>query len=67
MSYKVIHSFFDLQDNNFPYSEGDIFPRKGMEVSEARIAELSSDKNLCRMKLIGLVNDEPKKATKKKK
>lgn len=67
MSYKVIHCFFDLQDNNFPYGEGDIFPRHGFKVSEERIKELASENNKRRMKLIELVDDEPKKATKKKK
>lgn len=67
MSYKVIHRFTDLQDNNYPYDEGDIFPRQGFKVSEDRIKELASENNKRRMKLIELVDDEPKKATKKKK
>lgn len=67
MSYKVIHRFTDLQDNNYPYDEGDIFPRQGFKVSEERIKELASENNKRRMKLIELVDDEPKKATKKKK
>lgn len=67
MSYKVIHRFTDLQDNNYPYDEGDIFPRQGFKVSEERIKELTSENNKRRMKLIELVDDEPKKATKKKK
>ena len=67
MSYKVIHRFTDLQDNNYPYGVGDTFPRQGFKVSEERIKELASDNNKRRMKLIELVDDEPKKATKKKK
>lgn len=43
--YEVIHFFTDLQDNEFPYHPGDIFPRDGMEVSEARLAELSGSNN----------------------
>lgn len=39
--YKVIKFFRDLKDNSHAYKVGDIFPREGKEVSEARIAELS--------------------------
>lgn len=43
--YKVIKSFADLQDNNFLYKVGDPFPRKGLKVSESRLAELASSNN----------------------
>lgn len=43
--YKVIRYFTDLQDNNYPYNEGDIFPRDGMTVTKERIEELSSANN----------------------
>ena len=43
--YKVIHYFTDLQDNRHPYNVGDTFPRAGVEVNEARIAELSGSNN----------------------
>jgi hypothetical protein len=43
--YKVIKYFEDLKDNRHPYKVGDIFPRKGLAVSESRIDELSRDKN----------------------
>lgn len=43
--YKVIKLFADLQDNNHEYNVGDIYPRKGLEVKEARIAELSGKDN----------------------
>ena len=35
----------DLQDNNYPYEQGDIYPREGLEVSEERIKELSTINN----------------------
>lgn len=44
--YKTIEHFTDLQDNNYGYNVGDIFPRSGLEVSEERLAELSGSKNL---------------------
>ena len=42
MSYKVIKDFADLQDNEYVYHAGDIFPRMGHEVTEVRILELAS-------------------------
>lgn len=35
----------DLQDNNYPYKQGDIYPRAGLEVSDERIKELSGIHN----------------------
>lgn len=64
--YKVLKFFTDLQDNNYPYSVGDSFPRSGVEVSESRLAELSSSENRQGTPLIQLVNEEPKKPAAKK-
>lgn len=58
--YKVIKFFTDLQDNNYPYNVGDVFPRKGAVVEEGRIAELASKNNKQGEPLIKLV--EAKKA-----
>lgn len=65
--YKVLAYFTDLQDNNHPYDEGDIFPRDGLSVSENRLQELSSTQNRRKIKLIELVEDKqepPKPLTK---
>lgn len=44
--YKVIHSFKDLEDNNYIYIENkDIYPREGLEPTKKRIKELLSNKN----------------------
>lgn len=45
MRYVVIEEFTDLQDNNKKYLAGEEYPRKGFSVNEARLAELSGDKN----------------------
>lgn len=45
MEYKAKERFTDLQDNNFSYNVGDIFPRSGYTVSEERIKELASSDN----------------------
>ena len=58
--YKVIESFTDLQDRNYPYSVGDTYPRKGVNVTEIRLAELASKRNRRGIPLIEKV-DEPKK------
>lgn len=65
--YKVIKFFTDLQDNKTPYNEGDIFPRKGLKVSEERFAELAGENNKQGQPLIVKVDEEkPKPAPKKK-
>ena len=43
--YKVIKLFADLQDNNHVYNVGDTYPRKGVSVTDARIAELAGNTN----------------------
>ena len=45
MAYKVLCYFEDLQDDSYAYRVGDTYPREGVEPSEERIAELSSDAN----------------------
>lgn len=57
MSYKVIHRFTDLQDFNHLYNVGDVFPRIGMKVSQARIDELASSKNKLKTPLIEIEKD----------
>ena len=57
MSYKVIHYFTDLQDNNHPYQVGDQFPRQGAVVSEKRLKSLSSKENKLGKALIELVSE----------
>ena len=64
--YKVVHKFFDLQDNNHAYSVGDTFPHNGVEVDAERIAELESDKNRLGVPLIEEIAEKPKRTRKKK-
>lgn len=64
--YKVIKFFTDLHDNDYPYNVGDVYPRKGVEVSESRLAELSGKDNKQGEPLIKKVEKPaPKKAQKK--
>lgn len=55
--YKVLKFFTDLKDNNFSYNKGDIYPRKGLTVSEDRLAELSGKNNKQGEPLIELVKE----------
>lgn len=64
--YRVIKFFTDLQDNNHPYNVGDEFPRKGVAVTEARLAELAGRNNAQKVPLIQAVKDAPQEAPKKK-
>lgn len=66
MMYKVIKYFTDLHDNNYPYGVGDIYPRQGLTVTEARIAELAGSNNRQGQPLIVLVEEAPAKKTTKK-
>lgn len=59
--YKVISYFTDLQDFNHPYKVGDLFPRLGLKVTEARLQELAGSNNKQGKPLIEKV-EEPKKA-----
>ena len=55
--FVTIKYFTDLQDNGHAYHEGDIFPREGLEVSDERIEELSTDANRRNEPLIKAVED----------
>ena len=57
--FTVIKSFTDLQDGNYLYLEGDTYPREGLEVSDERLAELSTTANRRGEPLIAKV-EEPK-------
>lgn len=65
MAYKVLTYFEDLQDNGHPYHPGEEYPRSGLKVTEARLSELSGDKNLRGVRLIEK-KSEPKKAAPKR-
>ena len=63
--YRVVHKFYDLQDNNHAYSAGDTFPHNGVEVDAERIAELASYKNRLGVPLIEEIPEKPKRTRKK--
>lgn len=58
--YIVVYKVFkDLEDNNYLYKKGDIYPREGLEPTKKRISELSSKKNKIGEILIKKI-EEPK-------
>lgn len=69
--YKVVKGFYDLEDSKktktgtiyHAYEVGDVYPRKGLKPSKARIDELLGSDNKQNTPLIKLVEDE--KAAKK--
>lgn len=63
--YKVIKYFTDLQDNGHPYNVGDAFPRSGVSVTDARLAELAGSNNRQRTPLIKLEKSAARKPRKK--
>ena len=66
MKYRVIENFADKTDGFHSYLPGMEFPREGLEVSEARIKELSTDANDLGKPLIEEVEPEKKQEEKKK-
>lgn len=57
--YIVIYERFkDLEDNNYIYKKGDIYPREDLEPTKERIKELSTKKNKIGEILIKKVNKE---------
>lgn len=61
MKYIVIHSFKDLQDDNYIYQVGDFYPRKDIkEISDKRIEELSGVNNKIGKSLIKAIEIEVK-------
>lgn len=57
MKYIAVEYFTDLQDNEYAYKAGDVYPRKGYTPSPERIEELSTDKNVRKRPVIAV--DEP--------
>lgn len=44
--YEVVYEMFkDLEDNNYLYKKGDIYPHEGLEPTKKRIKELSTKNN----------------------
>ena len=60
--YRVIKFFTDLHDADYPYDVGDTFPRRGVKVTEKRLAELAGSNNKQGEPLIELVKDDGKKS-----
>lgn len=56
--YKVICYFTDLQDGEYPYNVGDVFPRDGLTVRKERLKELSGKNNKQHKPLIKFVEEE---------
>lgn len=58
MAYRAVVSFRDMQDGNYRYVPGDVFPRSGKKVTKKRIAELLSSENKMKKPVIEEVKDD---------
>lgn len=50
--YRAVIAFADLKDGKHLYNAGDTFPREGLTVDAARLAELAGSDNRMRRPLI---------------
>lgn len=57
--YKAVVNFVDLQDHNYRYLTGDVYPRKGYTPSDERIASLAGTNN---RRGVPVIAEVPKKA-----
>ena len=64
MTYTTTKAIRDLQDNEFCYYAGAIYPRQGLEVSQERLDELVENGAIISD---GTEAEKPKKAAKKAK
>lgn len=46
MKYEVLEYFTDLQDNDYEYKVGDVYPHEGYTPTDKRISDLASAKNV---------------------
>ena len=56
--YTVLEYFTDLQDNNYAYKAGDVYPHEGYTPTNDRIKELSGKSNLRKHPIIKKVEIE---------
>ena len=74
--YTVLEYFTDLQDNNYAYKVGDVYPHEGYTPTNDRIKELSGKTNVRKHPVIKkveatapaeeTVEEKPKKRGRKK-
>lgn len=56
--YRVRVRFQDLEDNRYQYYAGDVYPRPGLEVSEARLNALLTTSNRRRVQILESVPED---------
>lgn len=58
--YVVIIRWHDLQDGNYQYQPGDVYPREGLKPTKKRLEELSTTTNRRKTCLIKEVDENKK-------
>ncbi len=56
--YEVLTDFVDLQDGNYVYRAGEIYPRAGTTPDKARIQQLAGKKNALETEVIREIPEE---------
>ena len=64
--YRAIEQFADLQDGNYIYGIGEIYPRKGHSPTEERLKELSGTENKVGKPVIQYFDDPVEEENKQK-
>ena len=58
MKYEVLEYFTDLQDNDYEYKVGDVYPHEGYTPTDNRINELASAKNFRKHPIIKAIPEK---------
>ena len=62
MQYEVLEYFTDLQDNDYEYNVGDVYPHEGYTPTDKRINDLVSDNNVRKHPIIKAIPEKTESA-----
>lgn len=53
MSYKVLHTFVEVEHDNNTYEKGDLYPKENFKADPERVSFLQSNQNRYNMRFLG--------------
>lgn len=62
MQYEVLEYFTDLQDNDYEYNVGDVYPHEGYTPTDKRINDLASGNNVRKHPIIKAIPEKAESA-----
>lgn len=62
MKYEVLEYFTDLQDNDYEYKVGDVYPHEGYTPTDKRISDLATDNNVRKHPIIKAIPEKAESA-----